>query len=128
MREIEEEWSGFMHEHEFPIKALTCTGKTTPQGLSDYGFINTTNILQESKERTNSRSDTVEENSGKDNNDVPLYSSTPKSVGQTRNLLKKKVDVLNCRYFYARESHKDIRMDNCEVKMRDMQNHKKNII
>ena len=90
MREIEEEWSGFMHEHEFPIKSLTCTGKTTPQGLSDYGFINTTNILQESKERTNSRSDTVEENSGKDNNDVPLYSSTPKSVGQTRNLLKRK--------------------------------------
>ena len=90
MREIEEEWSGFMHEHEFPIKALTCTGKTTPQGLSDYGFINTTYILQESKERTNSRSDTVEENSGKDNNDVPLYSSTPKSVGQTRDLLKKK--------------------------------------
>ena len=85
MREIEEEWSGFMHEHEFPIKALTCTGKTTPQGLSDYGFINTTNILQVSKERTNSRSDTVEEKSGKENNDVPLYSSTPKSVGQTRN-------------------------------------------
>ena len=71
-------------------KHLHAQAKKTPQGISDYGFINTTNILQVSKERTNSRSDTVEEKSGKENNDVPLYSSTPKSVCQTRNLLKRK--------------------------------------
>ena len=30
LREIEEELSGFMHEHEYPIKAITCTGKKDP--------------------------------------------------------------------------------------------------
>ena len=27
LREIKEELSGFMHEHGYPIKTLTCTGK-----------------------------------------------------------------------------------------------------
>ena len=58
----------------FLSKHLHAQAKKTRQGISDYGFINTTNILHESTERTNSRSDTVKEKSGKENNDVPLYS------------------------------------------------------
>ena len=64
LREIKEELPGFMHEHGFPIKALACTGEKASQELSDNRFINTTNILQESEKRINSRSDTAVENTG----------------------------------------------------------------
>ena len=49
LREFKEELPGFMHEHGFPIKALACTGKKAPQELSDYRFINTTNIYKNQK-------------------------------------------------------------------------------
>ena len=62
LKEIRENMPEFMHEHGFPIKALACTGEKAPQELSDNGFINTTNILQESKKRINSKSDAVMEN------------------------------------------------------------------
>ena len=71
-----------MHENGFTIKTPTCKGTQDPRELSISGFINTTIILQKSE---HSESDNVEEDSDEEINDVSLYSSTPKSIGQTRN-------------------------------------------
>ena len=68
LREIKKELPLFIHEHEFPVKALTCTGKQDSRELSSQGFINTTIILQESEYRI---PDTIEEDSEEKNNDVP---------------------------------------------------------
>ena len=54
--------AGIHAQHGFPIKALAGTGEMAPQELSDNGFINATNRLQESNKRINSKSDAVMEN------------------------------------------------------------------